>query len=111
MRSIIFSLLILLIVINSCTSLTEVNSLAKKTSETLQKYKKLNYTFTSNCNDKCYQRSLTNDTLAIEMPNCNCTIEKQADKNVNILFRALNTYFKGLQKLSEDKLVALSLDR
>ena len=107
MRNLVIIFTFLFAVI-SCGSLSEVNTLANKSSESLEKYKDLNYTFSSNCHDKCYQRALEDENFTIEAPTCDCTVQKKADKNVAILFKALSTYFKGLHQLSDNKLIEFS---
>lgn len=105
-----FYFLLICFLFSSCKNLSEVNSIAKKSTEGLQKFKELNYSFSSNCQDKCYQRALADARFSLEPPSCDCDIEKKADKNLAKLFKALVIYYKALEKLSDDKLVALTLD-
>jgi len=104
------SYLIIFLVFGSCASFSEINTLAIKSSESLQQYKTLEYNFTFNCSETCYQRALEDKRFALAPPTCDCVEEKKTDKNVKRLFTVLDTYFKGLQRLSNDKLVNYSFD-
>ena len=109
MRTNIFSI-ILVVILTSCVSFSEINTLAIKSSESLQKFKTLEYNFTINCSETCYQRALEDKRFALGPPTCKCTEEKKTDKNVKRLFGVLDTYFKGLKRLSNDKLVNFTFD-
>lgn len=109
MRTILF-ITVLIGVLTSCGSFSEINTLAIKSSESLKKFKSLEYNFTVNCSETCYQRALEDQRFALAPPTCDCTEEKKTDKNVKRLFTVLDTYFKGLQRLSNDKLVNISFD-
>jgi len=107
MRTIIFTIA-LIGILTSCGSFSEINTLAIKSSESLKHFKTLEYNFTINCSETCYQRALEDNRFALAPPTCECTEEKKTDKNVRRLFTVLDTYFKGLQRLSNDKLVNIS---
>jgi len=107
MRTITFTIA-LIGILTSCGSFSEINTLAIKSSESLKKFKTLEYNFTINCSETCYQRALEDNRFALAPPTCECTEEKKTDKNVKRLFTVLDTYFKGLQRLSNDKLVNIS---
>lgn len=109
MRTIIFTIT-LIGMLTSCASFSEINTLALKSSESLKKFKTLEYNFTVNCSETCYQRALEDERFALAPPTCDCAEEKKTDKNVRRLFTVLDTYFKGLQRLSNDKLVNISFD-
>jgi hypothetical protein len=109
MRTIIFTIFSIAM-LSSCRSFSEINSLAMKSSESLKEFKSLEYNFTVNCNETCYQRALEDKRFALAPPTCDCAEEKKTDKNVKRLFTVLDTYFKGLQRLSNDKLVKISFD-
>lgn len=109
MRTIIITIT-LIGMMTSCGSFPEINTLATKSSESLKKFKTLEYNFTINCSETCYQRALEDSQFVLAPPTCECTEEKKTDKNVKRLFTVLDTYFKGLQRLSNDKLVNYSFD-
>lgn len=99
---------ILPFIFSSCSSLKELNAYAEKSTTGIAQYNDLTFTFTSACQRKCLNRSYTNSEFQIR-PKCVCKEAALADKNLKRILSALQTYFKQLALVSENKLADISL--
>ena len=107
-RSIFY--LSLLYVLGSCSSFKEVKAFAANSEESIKSYKRIDYTFSGNCNYKCSQRALENSNFQTLEKECSCEEELLADKNLKYLLKVLEGYFRGLSNLSDSELTSYSFD-
>jgi len=99
---------LLSISLSSCVNLKHVNDFSSSSTNSIKKFEELNYTFTQNCVDNCYDKKI-ND-FSLDTVDCNCNLNEKADSITQVIYNSVRGYFEGLSRLSNNNLTNYKLD-
>lgn len=104
-----FIVLIVLIAMNSCTSMRAIHDFSSVSSKGLSQFEEIPNSFTKYCVDRCVSESIR--TFEIKRaPDCDCDVFRKADSVTMLIYHSIHGYFDGLSDISDNDLTKYKLD-
>lgn len=108
MKKKFFSLILLPALLAGCVNLKHVSELASSSSNALNMFENVHYSYKQNCLERCETEKIINYDLTLDQ--CDCKNDEEADKVTSLIHNRLIGYFKALSSLSKDELTKYNTD-
>ncbi|RYY30500.1 MAG: hypothetical protein EOO04_04620 [Chitinophagaceae bacterium] len=99
------AILLLITVLNACTSLKPISDAAAKSQKSLAVFEELPTTYTGFCEERCQFTLVRKSEIKRDSTRgCDCKLFTAADRATVKVYNAINAYFKSLGALSKGDL-------
>jgi hypothetical protein len=103
------SVVVMTLLLSGCVNLKVLNNYSVSSSAAIREFEFLHYNFTQHCMDRCLLEAIASFEVKRDL-DCKCDLYHQADSVTQLLYNALNCYFEGLARISNDELTYYNFD-